>query len=366
MLTLPIDDPQVRLILIDSDNPSHRQYLYNVVQNYDFDYVRFSGEDIHIHEALNQLAQQYDGIVDDIVILDECDRLSASAYRDILNAILSFNPDKVIVFSRQLLWSLTDDLLPIIYIVSDIRDGMPSNSEQPILNVSAFGVGQARFDGRTIDFSNNPLLHEFFFYILSHKAMLRADALDAFWGTLTHVSAVSNFHVARNNLHQLLGVEFLVYTGTHYERNPKINLNYDVDMYCQQLNNISYGDTSPSSYDYRKLYDLYKGDFLTSSSSDWVLNLRQKLRQQHSEVCFALGKSAVTVEESLGYYAQAYHFNPYREDVAEAIMTSYINQDLPCDALDVYATLSHNLHQGHNIKPSKKLSELAEKIGAKC
>lgn len=373
MLILPLEDTQIRYLVIDADNRAYRYYLSEIVENYHFAYLRFSGEKIEVEDASHQISSQYlsdnDMAQFTILVLDECDRLTQHSYEDLFELLDNLWFSKVVLFTRKPISILQEmaNNSAIRYISTNESQALDSFDKQmPVLRVNAFGVGQAWLNGSEIDFSTYPLLHEFFFYTLAQGAVLRTDAIDEFWSEFNHKSAVSNFHVTRKNLDYLFGVEFLTYLGTHYELNPNIVLQYDVADYLHRLDDMSYDNSEVTDTTYREVYSLYQGDFLMSLKSEWVITLRDKLRKQQSEVCFVLGKAEHSPEQALGYYSQAFRLNPYREDIAEAMMLIYLERDLPCDALDVYNTLSHNLLNSSGIKPKETIKELTEQARVNC
>ncbi len=373
MLILSLEDTQIRYLIIGADNRAYRYYLSEIVENYHFAYIRFSGENLYLDEARNQISSQH--VSDNklaqpsILVLDECDRLAKNIHDELLEVLDELPFSKVVMFARKPILILQEksNKSAIRYILSNQSQALDSfDKQKPLLRVNAFGVGQAWLNGSEIDFPTYPLLHEFFFYTLTQGAVLRTDAIDEFWSEFNHKSAVSNFHVTRKNLDYLLGVEFLVFLGTHYELNPMIQVQYDVADCLHLLDDMSFDNPDLTITTYRKIYNLYQGDFLTTLNSDWVITFRDKLRKQHSEVCFVLGKAEQSPEQALGYYSQAFRLNPYREDIAEVMMLFYLEQGLPCDALDVYNTLSHNLLYCSGIEPRENLVELARQAKANC
>ena len=44
--------------------------------------------------------------------------------------------------------------------------------------------------------------------------------------------------------------------------------------------------------------------------------------------------------KAFGLYSRAFRYNPYREDIARAMMIFYLDNALPCDALQVYTMSS--------------------------
>lgn len=366
------ENSKIRFIMIDAGNDLYQQYLSTIISKYSyrFCYVRFSGNNLELEEAKNQFFDQYDlleeNILPDILILDECDRLAEHIQIDFFQLLEKFGIPKTILFSRQLLQSIIIDpeLSPLTFVISESNVAPSYNYETPVIDVSGFGVGQVRVNGFLIDLRKTPLIHKLFFYVLESESISREDVIQKFWSDVDEESAIKSFHANISNLNKLLGVEFLMYSHPlHSERNPNVILRYDVADYRSQLSSILHIDTGFTAI-YQDAYNLYQGDFLTSYDCDWIVALRDKLREQHSDVCYNLAQSGSTAKESLGYYAQSFRLKPYREDAVAKMMELYLDANLSNDAQAVYRVLENNLKEKFNILPNKNLRKLSAQAKA--
>lgn len=362
-----------RLLIIHPDDRLLRRYLSELIDENALLYSRFLGTELDFDSAQDIVFADYTWLGDyetlpGAYILDEVDRLSPEAFNDLLLCLIESDPLAIVMFSRTLPPGLFEDdmLLDKIQMVSDTGITAPNSADFPALEVSGFGIGRVRINGRDIQLIPGDLTHELFFYLLEHDVLSRDILLSEFWSDMDKESAVDNFHMTLKRLNQLLGLKILQLPGGHYRLNPNIAIQYDVQTFRDTLENtlMAHGESYQDAYE--TAYRLHHHDFLQGISSDWAIHRRNELRELQSDVCVSYAKMAIDSDTALGLYARAFHYNPYREDVADAMMTIYLDSGFPCDALTVYEALNDNIMRRNGIPPSRNLHNLMQEAKANC
>ncbi len=367
-------ESDIRLLIVHPDDRKARRYLSELIANHSLLYSRFPGINLDFDDAEHIVFEQYHCIVNcdtfpDAYVLDECDRVSEEALNDLLPYLIQCDPLTIIMFSRELPFVfLEDDVFSQhIQIVSD-TDFFATDEDTASysLEVSGFGVGRARVNGRDIPFIPGDSVHQLFFYLLENHVLSREEILSQFWSQLDDASAITNFHMTLQRLNNLLGFRLMQLKGSHYRLNPAITLQYDVQVFRDTLQSIMYGNATTNLQAYENAYRLQHHAFLLGTEAGWAKTIRDELRELQSDVCYNLAKLATNPHRALGLYSLAFRYNPYREDIAHAIMTFYLNNALPCDALTVYDLIAGNLMQRFGITPAQNLRELMQQAKAQC
>lgn len=370
MTILSLTDSDIQILIVHPDDRYHRRYLAELMQDTAFCCACLSGNQLEVDEALNLIADR-DCLISAYVI-DDCDCLSDTLLDDILPYLMAEcdnYPPMILLFSRELPPHLFSDE-KYAAITRIIRDNQHLHykipDEQIFLEVTGFGLGRVRVNGREIDFAGSQLLHELFFYVLENPVFYRDHLLADFWSDSDKDSAIATFHKSRKELNALLGFTYLNRTGNHYELNTDIDLHYDVYEYRELLHRISYNKSTSLIEDYQAAFQLQHHDFLLNTHSARINELRRILRNNQSDICHTLATQAHTSDLAIGLYSQSFRLNPYREDSATAMMQLYLEENMPCDALNVYQVLADNLQAALGIKPGKTATQLKQKAEANC
>lgn len=338
-------------------------------------YVRFQGINLDESQLRRQMeavlqavtgTDKLDGKVD-YIILDETDRALPAALIGFLQAIVSeLDRGRILVLGRVFPQGLLEDrrLNSLsAFIPSDPRVMLwdyAQNTEEVLLEVRAFGEGRVQLNGRNVDNWDGALPRALFFYLVDRGMVTRAEIFQTFWSNLSTREATNVFHVTKRKISEVLGTELTLYGSGFYHISPKIQLSYDVSLFNQLVQESDNEDDGDENL--RDALSLYRGDYLLSIKSDWVLSRRESLQQAVCDSLIALGRiyeERGESERALGCYLRAARLKPEREDSAFAIMSLYRDLQLPDDALQVYRRLAKTLHQKLKLEPSTHLQKLA-------
>lgn len=205
-------DTDTRLLIVHPDDRLLRRYLSELIRDNSLLYSRFPDANLDLDSAQDIVFSQYGSIGEiesfpDAYVLDECDRLSEDILADLLPYLIQCNPMAIIMFSRTVPIALfeNDDFLQQTQIISDTGIIASDYAQLPILEVSGFGIGRVRVNGRDIQLSPGDLTHELFFYLLENNVLSRDEILTQFWADMDQYAAVVNFHMTLKRLNELLG-----------------------------------------------------------------------------------------------------------------------------------------------------------------
>lgn len=307
------------------------------------------------------------------VVLDEADRaIPASLMRFARQLLDRLAGGRIIVLSRVLPqgWLDDDDLCrQSTFLPAESRMMLwdyGQNLNSALLEVRAFGEGRVQLNGRNVENWDGALPRALFFYLVDRGMVTRAEIFETFWPTLSTREATNVFHVTKRKISEVLGMELTVYGSSFYHVSPQIQLSYDVSLFNQLVQDSDSGDDRNGEL-LRQALGLYRGDYLMSLKSDWVVNRRESLQQSACDTLIALGRICEregSLREALGYYVRASHLKPEREDSAYAAMRLFSELDMPQDGLKTYRRLARTLHERLNVTPSSQLQQLAEQLGS--
>ncbi len=369
---LPADK---RIIFIHPNFKAQHLILTNVLGS--SVYVRIQGQKLdeeHLREQLDAAVQEQigttrlDGKVH-YVVLDECDRVLPEAFaRFMRRFIADVDYERVIILSRVLPDTfLSDETLRERsgFIPGDARLMLweyAQTADKILLEVRAFGEGRVHLSGQLVDTWDGVLPRALFFYLIDRGMVTRAEIFQTFWPNLSTREATNVFHVTKRKISEVLGTELTIYGSSFYHISPKIELSYDVSLFNQLVQD---SDNENGNIDtLQQAISLYRGDYLTSMSADWVLHRRESLQQTSCDTLVSLGKLCESSEpqQALGYYLHATRMRPEREDAAYAVMRLFREAGMPKDALRIYQRLADTLRARLKVTPSSQIQQLAAQI----
>lgn len=311
------------------------------------------------------------------VILDEYDRTQSAdgsfVLSDTIETLLSYPQMKrVFIFSRT-----TSSLLNIPQIESSSTVFIPTSqdlmlwdyasppTEKPVVEVYSLGYGRVFVNGQEIKSWDGVLPRSLFFYLVDKGLVTRNEIFDVFWPNLTVKEATNVFHVTKRKINDVLGVDLTVYSSGFYRISPDIELRYDTVQLSQFIQNSEIAEDANAKEWLEKAILLYRGQFLESMQTDWVIRRRYGLQQTYGEGLTLLADLLYREghhQVALGYYLRALKTNPYREDIVQKIMEIYQHLGMTKDALAIYSGLAAKLEIELNVTPAPYLQTLAEKI----
>jgi DNA-binding SARP family transcriptional activator len=342
-------------------------------------YVRLSGnalskEDVQrqIAEALEAQGARLDSV--ETLVIDEADRASMQEFTVLIRDVLGQMPSgRIVVLSRALPSGLLADshLRQQTHFVP-ARDKMMlwdyaqhNNGSNALLEVRALGLGRVQLNGQPVENWDGMLPRSLFFYLVDRGMVRRAEIFETFWPDLSVREATNVFHVTKRKVSEVLGIDLTVYWSGFYHISPKISLSYDVSLFTEMAQDSAIAPDEEAVGLLEQAVSLYRGDFLTSLESDWVVQRRQDLLQAYGEALISLAKIYERTNEphrALGLYLRATTTNLHREDLAASIMRLFRELNQPQEALTVYERLEKELRQALNVAPGKQVRELADSI----
>lgn len=370
-------DPHVRLILVHPNFAQQHVVLSDLPEN--AVYVRLHGVYLTQSDLMTEIQGALDaqGVrLNDVLtlVIDEADRAAASDFVPLIRDLLSRLPQcTIIILSRELHDGLlADEQLRRISRFIPAHDSLMlwdyaqhDNANSSLLEVRALGAGRVQLNGQPVDEWDGMLPRSLFFYLVDRGMVRRAEIFETFWPDLSTREATNVFHVTKRKISEVLGVDLTVYWSGFYHISPRIQLSYDVSLFTEMTQDSAIAPLQESVALLEQAVALYRGDFLTSLDSPWVINRRQDLAQGYSDTLISLAKiyeSMNQPERALGLYLRAAAMNLQREDLALNIMRLYRNLHLNQEALVIYERLQHELKTTLNVSPGRELRELADTI----
>lgn len=368
--------PEKRIIFLQPNFNGQHLVLEPILR--DAVYICFRGESLDAEQLRAQLTAALEAQsikrLDKAayLVLDEADRASTGAFVQFLSAVSSElgKKGRVVVLSRVLPNGVLEDehiRNQATFFPTDpsvMLWDYAENGEETLLEVRAFGEGRVHVNGRSVDNWDGALPRALFFYLVDKGMVTRAEIFQTFWSGLNTREATNVFHVTKRKISEVLGTELTLYGSGFYHISPKIQLSYDVSLFNQLVQDSDSSDGG--DYMLKQAISLYRGDYLMSLKSDWIVERRDSLQQSVCDAMISLGKiyeGKGELSEALGCYLRAAHLRPEREDAAFAIMRLYSELSLPQDALHTYQRLSSTLKRTLKVEPSAHLQKLAAQLG---
>jgi two-component SAPR family response regulator len=308
------------------------------------------------------------------LVLDEADRAIMGEFLGFLRKLLEQMPNgRVVVLSRSLPPGLLEDeilrqqthFVPALEAMMLWDYAQRDDNNGALLEVRALGAGRVQLNGQPVTSWDGVLPRSLFFYIVDRGLATRAEIFATFWPNLPTREATNVFHVTKRKISEVLGVDLTVYWSGFYHVSPRIHLSYDVSLFTQMSQDSAIAPTEESVALLEDAVALYRGDFLTSLNSDWIINRRQDLLQSYGDALIGLAKTYERIDQprkALGLYLQAIVTNRQREDLVMSTLRLYRDMGLRRDALTVYENLEKELRQSLKVEPSRQLKDLADEI----
>ncbi len=233
------------------------------------------------------------------------------------------------------------------------------------LRVFTLGREKLERDGETVAVSEwrSNAARALFFYLLFHGAETREQIGLAFWPDSSTQHVRSNFHTTLYRSRQALGDNVIVYQDGLYFLNP------DLDIWCdahelhtltRQARLLPMRDARTEDL-WRRVVDLYQGDFLSSWDDDWVAAYRESSLETYIEALVALGQCALARRDyraALEACRRAHETDPYREDAHRIILTAYAELGEKKQVIDHFQHLQALLRDDLGIAPSEETMAL--------
>ncbi len=251
-----------------------------------------------------------------------------------------------------------------------VRQARPSLEQQTYsLRVRTLGAETIERDGVRIPTSEwrANAARELFLYLLFFGPETRERISLAFWPDSSLKRVRSNFHTTLYRSRQALGENVILFVDELYQINP------DVDLWCdahelqtltRQARLLPPRDARTEDL-WRRAVDLYRGDFLPSLDPNWVIPLRESLREAYIEALIGLGECARArndLSNAVHAYKRALEEEPYREDIHRSIMSCYAQMGERQLILGHLQSLEDLLQEELGVEPSDETLALAQRL----
>jgi DNA-binding SARP family transcriptional activator len=357
-----------RLIIVSPTYRNKPQYLAQFLNSAAISYVRFEGANLLVDDMVTQILSvgaDWNAFRDfSYLILDECDRSIPAEFDYILHKLLFELPDThIVVLSRRLPDIIYDsaarDLIQIFpKITTD--NFHPVDSVNVSLEVQAFGSGRAAVNGHDITDWKGYQFKEIFFFMIENPRVSRHVIANTFWSQLDIKAAMRVFHVAKRQLHKMLGFRLIEYVNGVYQLSRQINLHYDVARFLRLIED---GIIAQDEAMLTQAYQMCRYNFLQESDAVWVKNCRQEIHSQYAEAILQLANiKAATgyTDMAIELYRQLRTLLPQREDIAKRLMGLYMERGEPEAALQIYQEIADYLLREVGLQPASDLTKLGE------
>ena len=191
--------------------------------------------------------------------------------------------------------------------------------EDLLLDAKAFGRGEFRgFEGQLEELK--PQARELLFFLLDRKGADKTKLLEVFWPDFSAGRQTANLHMAVYSLRNVLGKQGIELDGVAYYLSPGLPIRYDVEVFERSAGiaeNLAPGDP-------RLLFVLgeaiksYKGAFLQSFESEWVIARRRALEIRYLDLVAEYADEALVrdqPERAVRTIREELLVDPYRDDL---------------------------------------------------
>lgn len=380
-------------------------------------YYRARGENISLVDWLRDLAAEFRHVFPSFgeKLLEACEGGSAAAMGHALaDEIMRTSSDPLIMFIddfdriavngqfNEFLQALTDSLPEHVQIALSssmvpaqpwnalIRQGdavvlgnhlhrsdIYFNSEpqpKPQIEVSAFGVGTVSVNGKPIPAWDGLLPKRLFFYLMDNPLVSRDQIFADFWPHLTVKGATDIFHVTKHKISEIIGrslgqsyeCELTSYKQGFYIPNEALVRHYDVENFTDAFDR-AYLTTDPHEVELflTRAIDLYRDDFLTGSSQDWINRRRDELRRKYSEALIWLAHMAFDRRDDVQaqeLFVQAKQLRPEREDIRRRLVELLLRAGEASAAREEFDALQRDIYEPLGIEMSAETAALQRQL----
>lgn len=165
---------------------------------------------------------------------------------------------------------------------------------------------------------------ELLFYLLEHRAGVTTfEVAEALWPGKTESKASSSFHTTLYRLRKAMGGELIESANRRYYLHRKFKIEYDVDLYRQLSQQAK---ASGKLIDFRRVIDLYRGDYLLGFDSSWVEDIRLELHADHLSLLQSAAELAMEQQEfelATRFYHLMTDHEPYSESAWEGLADAW-------------------------------------------
>jgi DNA-binding SARP family transcriptional activator len=228
---------------------------------------------------------------------------------------------------------------------------------------SLSGNSRVLSDGRHIKSWDGSLPRNLCYYFIDHPMVTRDEIFKVFWPHLGVKEATNVFHVTKRKISEKLGYELTAYSSGFYVPSPRVNILYDAREFEKQIEEALAGPDNLAPAKWYRAVQLYRHPYLDGLNMPWMVEKREKLRNDFAQALIGLGRMHRGLEEprrALGYFLRAVNEKPDREDVHRDIMELYHEMGQTEQVIEQYETLKQILKNTLNIEPAQETRDMYE------
>lgn len=228
---------------------------------------------------------------------------------------------------------------------------------------SLSGSSRLMSDGRAVHSWDGSLPRNLAYYFIDHHMVTRDEIFRIFWPHLGVKEATNVFHVTKRKISEKLGYEITSYSGGFYVPSPRVNVMYDAREFEKQIEEALAGSDDVAPAKWYRAVQLYRHPYLEGLDMPWMMEKREKLRNDFAQALIGLGRmhrALGELDRALGYFLRAVAEKPDREDVHRNIMTIYHDQGRIKDVQAQYKMLESTLKRTLGIAPSTETRAMLE------
>lgn len=217
----------------------------------------------------------------------------------------------------------------------------------PHIEVRAFGVGQIWRDGRlltTADWGRSANARDLLFFLLERAPQRKEEIGMTFWPDLSAGRMTGSFHATKYKARRALGVEFAIFQDDAYQIDPAADIWYDVAEFRRLIASAAArpADDADRPGILHAAIDLYRGHYLSGSSAEWAVAVREQLHVQFFEVLDALIRSLQgrsSLSEVLAIARRGLELDYFREDLHQIVLRMLAQSGAYSEALAHYVKM---------------------------
>lgn len=208
---------------------------------------------------------------------------------------------------------------------------------------------------------------EFFLYLLFNGAQTRDQICVEFWPESSSSEVRSNFHTTIYRARQALGENAIVLHNEQYMINPALDLYCDARLFetrVKQALNMPLNNGATQDL-YHKALQLYRGDFLTSLDTTWVVIHREHLRELYLRALAGKGQCALNLgdpHETIRLAQSILRIDAYKEEAYRMLFRAHARLGESSKVLAVYREMEHIFRDELGITPSQETIHLMQQL----
>jgi len=237
------------------------------------------------------------------------------------------------------------------------------------LRVYTLGPERIERDGEPIASSEwrTVTAQELFFYLLFAGPHTREQISVVFWPESSTKRVRASFHTTLFRARKALGENTIKHDDGLYFVNPEVAVwcdAKDLEAAASQARLLPPRDARTEDL-WRRATELYRGEFLLSIDSDWVMEYRDGFHEDYLDALIGLGgcaRARSDYREAVHAYRRALNVDPYREDIHRAIMLCYAALGQKQLISAQYDEIRGLLWAELGIEPSDETQRLADEL----